>query len=102
MITCLFHCSMIFQGDATGFTALTIYILICMIFLAIAMLYHGVILFILRKIKKIEDTKMAQNDNEDVLLSNSIIKLDRLIFVMYGISFAIFNAYYFLKYHIEL
>ena len=66
------------------------------------MLYHGVILFILRKIKKIEDTKMAQNDNEDVLLSNSIIKLDRLIFVMYGISFAIFNAYYFLKYHIEL
>ena len=54
-----------------------------MVFLAMAMIYHGIILFILRKIKKIKDAEMAQNDSEDVL-SNSIIKLDRLILVIYG------------------
>ena len=71
-----------------------------MVFLAMAMIYHGIILFILRKIKTIKDAEMAQNDSEDVL-SNSIIKLDRLILVIYGNIFAVFNACYFMKYYFK-
>ena len=71
-----------------------------MVFLAMAMIYHGIILFILRKIKKIKDAVTAQNDSEDVL-SNSIIKLDRLILVIYVNIFAVFNACYFMKYYFK-
>ena len=67
------------------------------------MFYYGLILFNLRRIKKpkkITDVGMTSNENEE-MLTNAIIKLDRLILFMYGIIFAAFNAYYFMKYYLK-
>ena len=82
---------------ASGFNALTIYILVCMIFIAMAMFYYGLILFMLRKIFKIQDAEKA-GMRHDVQLNNSIIKFDRGMFVLYVIIFIIFNASYFMTY----
>ena len=46
---------------------------------------------------KIEDTEMAI-PKHDVKLSNSVIKTDRLMFVVYLIVFVMFNAFYFIIY----
>ena len=88
------------QTEASGFNALTIYILVCMIFIAMAMFYYGLILFTLRKILKIKDAEKAgmSNDNE---LNNTIIKCDRGMLVVYVIFFIIFNASYFMNYYIK-
>ena len=88
--------SYISKDEVPGFNALTIYILICMIFIAMAMAYYGMILFMLRKIKKVHDSKIGVIANEDKI-SNSIIKGDRLMIVLYVIAFIIFNLSYFIK-----
>ena len=86
-----------FQKDEVpGFNALTIYILICMIFIAMAMAYYGMILFMLRRIKNVHDSNIGVIPNEDKL-SNSIIKGDRLMIALYVIAFIIFNLSYFIK-----
>ena len=76
-----------------------VYILVCMIFVQIAMDYYGFILWKLRPIMKmkIEDTEMAF-PKHDVKLSNSVIKTDGLMFVVYLIVFVMFNAFYFIIY----
>ena len=88
--------SYISKDEVPGFNALTIYILICMIFIAMAMAYYGMILFMLRRIKNVHDSNIGVIPNEDKL-SNSIIKGDRLMIVLYVITFIIFNLSYFIK-----
>ena len=85
------------QIEASGFNALTIYILVCMIFIAMAMFYYGLILFMLRKIFKIEDAEKAAMRN-DIPLNNIIIKCDRGMLVLYVNIFIIFNVSYFMRY----
>ena len=71
-----------------------------MIFIALSMMYYGLIVFKLRKIKsnKIKDAEIAYNGIEEDL-TNSIIKIDKFILVTYVVfCFKIFNAYYFIKY----
>ena len=68
-----------------------------MVFVQIAMDYYGIILLKLRPIVKIEDTEMAFPSN-DVKLSNSVIKIDRLMLAVYLIIFGIFNVFYFIIY----
>ena len=74
-----------------------VYILVCMIFLQTAMDYYGLVLLKLRPIVKIEDTGMA-SPKHDVKLSNSVIKIDRLMLAVYLIVFAMFNTFYFIYY----
>ena len=62
-----------------------------------AMVYHGIILFKLQMIKKVNDAEIASNEN-GANLSNSIIKWDRLMLIGYIILFVIFNGCYFIKY----
>ena len=51
---------------ATGFTALTVYILICMTFIAMAMMYYGLILLNLRKItKKVQTAEKTSKGNDE-------------------------------------
>ena len=70
-----------------------------MTFIAMAMMYYGLILFNLRKITKKIRTVEGKKSNEDAEeLSNKIIKFDRLILIIYMIIFILFNVYYFIKY----
>ena len=85
------------QAEAKGFNALTTYIFVCMLFMAIAMLYYGLIIFKLRRFNKIEDEKMNYKEN-DIQVSNTILKLDRLMLVTYCIVFGIYNAGYCMTY----
>ena len=79
---------------AGGFNALTIYILICMIFVAMAMMYYGLILLKLRlNVMKIGDTDSGQEGNKELTIS--IIKLDISMLIVYVIIFIIFNVFYF-------
>ena len=88
------------QDEAGDFSALTTYVLVCIIFISMAMVYHGLILFNLRKItKKIQiDEKRPSRKEKDEELSNRIIRLDRLMLIVYITIFILFNVYYFMKY----
>ena len=88
------------QIQASGFNALTIYILICMIFIAMAMFYYGLILLMLRKFFKVEDAEKAGIRNDD-RLKNAIIKYDHGMLVSYAIIFIIFNTIYFMRYYVK-
>ena len=68
-----------------------------MVFVQIAMDYYGLILLNLRPIMKIKDIRMAFPKHE-VKLSNSVIKIDRLMLALYLIVFAMFNTFYFIYY----
>ena len=85
------------QDEALGFTALTMYISTCMIFIACAMLYYGIILFNLRKILKVADSANATNE-KDIKLNNSIIRCDKIMLFFFLIIFFLFNAFYFIIY----
>ena len=89
---------MFIKDEVTGFSALTTYVLICMIFIAMAILYHGMILIILRRISKIGDAQMYPNGNENEL-SNSIIRWDQTMIIIYVIIFALVNVAYFIRYY---
>ena len=79
-----------------GFDALTIYIFVCMLFLSIAMMYHGVILFKLQKNSRIEDANV--DHKQDIQLSKLVIKWDRKMLVIYITFFILFNTFYFISY----
>ena len=85
------------NAPGTGFNALTIYIFGCMIFVAMAMLYYGFILFSLRKKLKIEDAEKSAKD-KNIKLTNSVITCDRVMLVIYVLYFIIFNTSYFIYY----
>ena len=61
-------------------------------------MYHGLILMILRRVTKIRDVEMHSNRNDNEL-SNSIIKWDRFIFIVYLIMFVWVNFAYFIHYY---
>ena len=67
----------------------------CMIFIAIAMTYYGLILFKLRKTSK-EEEKVLVFNAKDVQLSDSIIKCDRSMLFIFVTFFLIFNLCYFI------
>ena len=71
-----------------------------MIFIEFAMVYYGLILYNLRSIKKIKDAVVASAMTNEDQLSNSIIRWDRLVLVIYIAIFILFNVYYFSKYYI--
>ena len=86
------------ETAGAGFNALTIYIIFCMIQIAMALVYYGLILFKLRKILKISDAAKAGNEKNVQQMTNSIIKMDRLMVVAYIIIFFLFNVCYFISY----
>ena len=73
-----------------------------MTFVSIAMLYYGIILYLLRK-TSMELTKkvgpMHTSENEMLKLERDlVIKTDRTMFLLYGIGFILFNISYFAYY----
>ena len=66
-----------------------------MIFIAFAMLYYGLILFKLRRITKISDAKMDPMEN-DGQLTDSVIRSDHRMLVIYVAIFIFFNVCYFI------
>ena len=72
--------------------------MVCMTFIALAMMYYGLILFKLRTILKIKDENWASKEHEKIQLSNSVIKFDRFMLIIYVLLFFLFNVYYFLNY----
>ena len=79
---------------------MTTYILICMVFICIAMLYYGIILFTLRKTSK-ESSEVDTVFNgtvikrKDAQLCDKIIKCDRIMIVIYVLVFTLYNVVYF-------
>ena len=61
------------------------------------MLYYGLILFNLRKILKIEDASKGSKEN-DIQRTNSIIRWDRFMLMIFVAIFFLFNICYFIKY----
>ena len=86
------------QAEARGFNALTTYILVCIVFIAIAMLYYGLIIFKLQRFNKIEDEKKNSKENS-AKVSNTILKWDRVMLVLYCIGFSFYNVTYFMNYY---
>ena len=82
------------ETAGAGFNALTSYILSCMILIASALMYYGLILCNSRKISKVD---MKANEKGAQQMTNSIIKLDRLMLVAYVIIFLLFNVCYFIS-----
>ena len=76
-------------------TALTTYILGCQVFAFLAMMYYGIMLFAMRKTKKISNQiqKRDAYDNED-----PFSRLDKLMFVIYILSFLFYNIVHFSKF----
>ena len=83
------------ETAGAGFNALTGYIVFCMILVASALMYYGLILFKLRKILKIGD---VANEKHVQQMTNSVIKMDHLMLVVYIIIFFLFNICYFIYY----
>ena len=86
------------QAEAQGFNALTTYILVCIVFIAIAMFYYGLIIFKLQRFNKIEDEKKNSKENS-AKVSNTILKWDRVMLLLYCIGFSLYNVTYFMNYY---
>ena len=85
---------------ASSFTALTIYITVCMIFISMSMIYYGLILFKLRKYSK-ENKILVDTFANKIQISdehNSVIRYDRMMFFLYVLCFLFFNFCYFFAY----
>ena len=104
-----------FQNEAGSnyLNALMVYIIVCMTFVSIAMLYYGILLYLLRKTsveitkKSLKITKKVgpMDTNEDEMFNlecDLVIKWDRKMFLFYGIGFFLFNIGYFGYYKILL
>ena len=55
---------------------MTTYVLICMIFIGMAIIYHGLILIILRRVTKIRDVEMHSNGNDNEYIEEMMNVLD--------------------------
>ena len=76
-----------------------------MTFISIAMLYYGVLLYLLRKTSTEMTKKVGPMDTNDEMFNlerDSVIKWDRKMFAFYGIGFILFNIGYFIYYKILL
>ena len=69
-----------------------------MVFMAVAMLHYGLIIFKLRKFNKINDEEKTSKEN-DINVSNTILKWDRVMLVFYCNIFGLYNAVYFMYYY---
>ena len=73
-----------------------------MTFVSIAMLYYGILLYLLRKTSMEITKKVGPMDkNEEEMLNSErdlVIKWDRKMFLLYGIGFILFNISYFAYY----
>ena len=72
-----------------------------MTFISIAMLYYGVLLYLLRKTSTEMTKKVGPMDTNDEMFNlerDSVIKWDRKMFVFYGIGFILFNIGYVIYY----
>ena len=74
-------------STADSLNGLTIYIISCMLFVSIAMIYYGILLYILRQ------PSILDHETEKT------IKWDRLVLLLYGNVFILFNASYFVFYY---
>ena len=85
--------------DSKVLTALTIYILGCLVFSFIAMMYYGVILSLIRKPQKVKDADGSKIANAKIETSeDAFVVTDKLFFVLYTVLFLLFNIVYFTKY----
>ena len=71
-----------------------------MVFMAMAMLYYGLIMFKLRRFNKIKNEEKNLKEN-DAILGNAILKWDRVMLVFYCSAFGLYNAGYFMKYFLK-
>ena len=74
---------------------MTSYILGCQAFAFIAMVYYGIILFAIRKPKKIqnEDSTKELPNAED-----TFARIDKLMFVMYIFCFIVYTLVHFVRF----
>ena len=79
-------------------TALTIYIIGCLSFMLMAILYYGLILYWIRKPKKVSNGSSTIKEKDEEYGEDQYIKIDRFMFVVYIISFLIYNMIYFLHF----
>ena len=96
-----------FQEEAGSdyLNALVVYIIACMTFISIAMLYYGVLLYLLRKTSTEMTKKVGPMDTNDEMFNlehDLVIKWDRKMFLFYGIGFILINIGYFVYYKILL
>ena len=63
------------------------------------MLHYGMIIFKLRRFNKIGDEEMNSKESDNKV-SNTILKCDRLMLVIYCIVFGLYNAGYFMTYYL--
>ena len=64
----------------------------------IAILYYGLILYWIRKPKKVSNVSSTIKDKDEEYGEDQYIKIDRFMFVVYIISFLIYNMIYFLHF----
>ena len=62
------------------------------------MFYYGLIIFKLQRFNKIEDEKKNSKENS-AKVSNTILKWDRVMLVLYCIGFGFYNVTYFMNYY---
>ena len=70
-----------------------------MVFMAIAVLYYGLIIFKLQRFNKIAEDEEMNCKKNTIKFSNTIRKWDRRMLVFYCIAFGFYNASYFMKYY---
>ena len=73
----------------------------CMLFAFLAMMYYGVILIVMRTPKKINDKNSKEKDKDGSGNEERFRIMDKIVFVIYLISFLLFNVGYFLRYLLD-
>ena len=71
---------------------MTSYILGCQAFAFFAMVYYGIILFAIRKPKKVKD-EVSTKDNED-----NFARIDKVMFVIYIFCFIVYTLVHFVRF----
>ena len=95
-------------SDATGLTALALWILTCIIFVFIALVFYVVILINMRRLRKnarsqiasvLEDEMLRSDQNQMLPIHvNDVTDLDPLLFSIHTVAFAIFTITYIFVY----
>ena len=67
-------------------------------FLLVAILYYGVILYCIRKAKKVNDNPRTIKNKDNHEEEDQYVKIDRFMFIIYLFSFILYNFIYFLQF----
>ena len=78
-------------------TYLTKYIFGCLMFAFAAMMYYGIILLLLRKPQKVKDETASRALKDAINEDDCYARVDKFIFLLYIISFIIYNLTYFMQ-----